>query len=465
METKKADVSVDPNYEAQRGRLRMQAQIWADLKVDPTADLFVFVGRWSEQKGIDLIADIFPSILQQYPKTQLICIGPVIDLYGKLAALKLAKLMELYPRRVFSKPEFTVLPPCIQTGAEFALIPSRDEPFGLVAVEFGRKGALGVGARVGGLGQMPGWWYTIESKSTQHLLSQFKQAIVAALECKRKDRALMRAWSAKQRFPVAQWLEGLEKLQRRSVKIHQKTKKKTRKSRIVSVAHSDSGLPTQPSPDRSDSSRPPSPDSRPVSIQMMPFPRNMSSLTVPSTPIGSSGVNTPSKVTMDSDGESFFAGSGDDSPHPSALHSRLSSVVNLCDIVGERKDFALQQVDPTFTDADGKCYAAFQKKLSKLSPSNSTTDNCIEQFLTKSERQWFDRRHNAKIGSTMFSQSNSSGTMNSSPKKQLSPPPAMDIAPEAPLPQGEKDSEKGEHHETPEFYFGENYVPPHGLRK
>jgi hypothetical protein len=43
------------------------------------------------------------------------------------------------------------------SGADFALIPSRDEPFGLVAVEFGRKGALGVGARLGGLGLMPGW--------------------------------------------------------------------------------------------------------------------------------------------------------------------------------------------------------------------------------------------------------------------------------------------------------------------
>ena len=36
-------------------------------------------------------------------------------------------------------------------------IPSRDEPFSLVAVEFGRKGALGVGSRLGGLGLMPGW--------------------------------------------------------------------------------------------------------------------------------------------------------------------------------------------------------------------------------------------------------------------------------------------------------------------
>lgn len=65
--------------------------------------------------------------------------------------------MELYPDRVCSKPEFTALPPYIFSGAEFALIPYRDEPFGLVAVEFGRKGALGVGARVGGLGNMPGY--------------------------------------------------------------------------------------------------------------------------------------------------------------------------------------------------------------------------------------------------------------------------------------------------------------------
>jgi hypothetical protein len=36
---------------------------------------------------------------------------------------------------VFSKPEFTTLPPYLFSGADFALIPSHDEPFGLVAVE------------------------------------------------------------------------------------------------------------------------------------------------------------------------------------------------------------------------------------------------------------------------------------------------------------------------------------------
>lgn len=141
------EVTVDLEFEASRGALKKQAQEWAGLKVDPDAQLFVFVGRWSMQKGVDLIADIFPSVLDAHPKVQLMCIGPVIDLYGRFAALKLNRLMELYPGRVYSKPEFTALPPFIFSGAEFALIPSRDEPFGLVAVEFGRKGALGVGSR------------------------------------------------------------------------------------------------------------------------------------------------------------------------------------------------------------------------------------------------------------------------------------------------------------------------------
>jgi alpha-1,3-glucan synthase len=150
-----------------------------------------------------LIADVFPSVLERHPKAQLICIGPTVDLYGKFAALKLDEIMKIYPGRVYSKPEYTAVPPFIFTGAEFALIPSRDEPFGLVAVEFGRKGALGVGARVGGLGSLPGWWYTVESTTTKHLHQQFKKSIEDAVASKTEMRAMMRAQSAIQRFPVA----------------------------------------------------------------------------------------------------------------------------------------------------------------------------------------------------------------------------------------------------------------------
>ncbi|KUL82805.1 hypothetical protein ZTR_09604 [Talaromyces verruculosus] len=155
------EAEVDPAFESMRSDMKSEAQKWAGLKHNPDAELFIFVGRWYMQKGIDLIADVFPSIMENSPPTQLICVGPVIDLYGRFAAIKLSKMMDMYPGRVFSRPQFTALPPCIFSGADFALIPSRDEPFGLVAVEFGRKGTLGVGSRVGGLGQMPGWWYTM----------------------------------------------------------------------------------------------------------------------------------------------------------------------------------------------------------------------------------------------------------------------------------------------------------------
>ena len=65
--------------------------------------------------------------------------------------------MEIYPDRVFFKPEFAALTSYLLRGAGIALIPSRDEPLGLVAVGLCRMGALGVGSRLGGLGLMPGW--------------------------------------------------------------------------------------------------------------------------------------------------------------------------------------------------------------------------------------------------------------------------------------------------------------------
>jgi len=53
---------------------------------------------------------------------QLVTVGPVVNLYGKFTAEKLNRLTELYPDRVYSKPEFTALPPYLFSGADFALI-------------------------------------------------------------------------------------------------------------------------------------------------------------------------------------------------------------------------------------------------------------------------------------------------------------------------------------------------------
>lgn len=55
-------VQIDEAAEAARPELKRQAQEWAGIKQDPDSDLFVFVGRWSKQKGVDLIADVMPSL-------------------------------------------------------------------------------------------------------------------------------------------------------------------------------------------------------------------------------------------------------------------------------------------------------------------------------------------------------------------------------------------------------------------
>ncbi|CAN8098405.1 unnamed protein product [Discula destructiva] len=471
----KEGITVDQAFEAARGDLRVKAQEWAGLEIDPTAELFVFVGRWSLQKGVDLIADIFPSILEKYPKTQLIAVGPVIDLYGKFAALKLAKLMEKYPKRVFSKPEFTQLPPYIFSGAEFALIPSRDEPFGLVAVEFGRKGALGVGARVGGLGQMPGFWFTVESMTPAHLLDQFQHAMTQALKCKPAKRALMRAWSAKQRFPVKQWIHQIDCLYDESIRISYKEAAKGKKnltSRSAVSLNTYSNDAYQP--DTPGGSRPSTPGlkveiSSPALVRSSlmhhqspegsPHPSSglmspgLMSPGLPSpglAPGGARGsymstMSTASQDNLASGGlmtpkfpwknlepgsrastasfDSFAMRAQDESgmptspgfanddnrdsvaglplPKPSfyqAGGNRNSSQLSLSDVVGERHDMKLQKVDLSFTDANGEFYAEFEDMLASITAKNSHTELCIEEFLKKSEKEWFKRYRNAKLG-------------------------------------------------------------------
>ncbi|KAL8801672.1 MAG: hypothetical protein Q9182_004309 [Xanthomendoza sp. 2 TL-2023] len=70
---------------------------------------------------------------------------------------------------------------------------------------------------------MPGWWFTVESTTTKHLLRQFKAAIRAALASKQSARARMRARSALQRFPVAHWKELLATMHETAIKVNQKS--------------------------------------------------------------------------------------------------------------------------------------------------------------------------------------------------------------------------------------------------
>lgn len=549
------NISVDQVYESGRAGLKRQAQEWAGLEQRQDADLFVFVGRWSLQKGIDLIADVFPNVLEQYPHTQLICVGPTIDLYGKFAALKLDVMMKKYPGRVYSKPEFTALPPFIFSGAEFALIPSRDEPFGLVAVEFGRKGALGVGSRVGGLGQMPGWWYTIESTGSKHQLHQFKMAISGALKSDYETRATMRARSAKQRFPVAQWKEDLGILQSTSIKIHKKMMERitARRMGLDTGSATSSGWTTPNLPGwmtpRSGFATPTGASTPRIQtpVHSRPGTRNTSPVrsgtTTPSrdpslslgmrhgpghSPPGSlsTGRSQPSLsrssrrnsseedegrgrgrlpsiedveeiITTDraeeakrrsrigvitTDTFNFELRDGTSRSNEPAMPSRtaqdsyfspahgpssaetpsaqsypflaqphtpmrgdfgsLPQTPLATESVMDEKQGAKQELMPFFNDSTGLYYKTFEKKLEALNGKNSESQLCIEDYLEKSEKQWFGRLHTAKM------------TFNGTPG-----------ASKAVTPSGSIYDGLDTNEDMAQFLLPDNYAPPTGLRR
>ena len=73
---------------------------------------------------------------------------------------------------------------------------------------------------------MPGWWYTIESTTTKHLINQFEHACREALSSDRTTREIMRAISAKQRFPVIEWIRRLDKLQNTAIKMCDRSKRR-----------------------------------------------------------------------------------------------------------------------------------------------------------------------------------------------------------------------------------------------
>lgn len=501
------------------------------------------------QKGIDLIADVMPAVLEANEHVQLICVGPVIDLYGRFAALKLDVMMNKYPGRVFSKPEFTALPPFIFSGAEFALIPSRDEPFGLVAVEFGRKGALGIGARVGGLGQMPGWWFTVESTTTSHMHHQFKTAIKSALASKLETRQIMRARSAKQRFPVDQWITELEKLQSTSIHIHDREASKalgrpkssrhlstmsgfstpkfpgTRASSIMDVAPGEAVQlstlkPIRHSGDSRPSSRglPDGSEGRGGSLSPGPYNKghqsgfmlappgdndseygdSISDIT-PGTRRGSTHIHedylghdnasldspmfppdmgirtpgspgTPGSIRSPSQSDYFL-----EPPRPGfGDFKRPSSTLSLSTIVGDKKDFNLQKVDPDFTDSKGAYYKAFEEKLQKLSAGNSEDTLCIEEYLVKSERQWYGQFKAAKLGhfssastqklGTFANMSTTSLGFGSRSRSRASSVGSASRSGDGPPAMTEAEMNQLNADEKDQWLLGDDYKPPTGIR-
>jgi hypothetical protein len=105
----------------------------------------------------------------------------------------------------------------------------------------------------------------------------------------------------------------------------------------------------------------------------------------------------------------YFARSGASTPVPSAgsedgllgrrdARASMMSLVSVDDITKEKQNYNLQKVDPFFTDANNEYAVKFEKKLADLNSKNSEDQLCIEEFLEKSEKDWFNRYRDVKLG-------------------------------------------------------------------
>ena len=117
-----------------------------NLAVDAKKPILAVSGRLDMQKGLDLLVEVLPFLLEEYP-IQFIAMGS-----GDNALREQFELLEKkYPKQVATHlmANFT-LPRKIYSGADMFILPSRYEPGGIVIMEAMRYGCVPVVRATGG---------------------------------------------------------------------------------------------------------------------------------------------------------------------------------------------------------------------------------------------------------------------------------------------------------------------------
>ncbi|CAK9048525.1 unnamed protein product [Durusdinium trenchii] len=185
------------------------------LEVNPNARLFVSLGRLVRQKGVDLIADVADWLLSNFADAQLILVGPVGDGFGHYAATKLEAMKEngrhagrLHVHIQFMRDKDVLKD--MKLGADFCLMPSRDEPFGYVDIEFAWHGALLVGAQAGGLGKVPGFYFLAQNRENlDRLRRELRTAVTRAMKADLDQLHRMAEEAISCTFPLDVWQRRL----------------------------------------------------------------------------------------------------------------------------------------------------------------------------------------------------------------------------------------------------------------
>ena len=137
--------------------------------------------------------------------------------------------------------------------------------------------------------------------------------------------------------------------------------------------------------------------------------------------------------------------------NPSSLP--IDPTLSLGTVLQGKKDYKLQSVDPFFTDPTGLYYHAYEQKLETLNGKTSEGPLCVEEYLVKSEKDWFNRFRSVKMGKSAAS------TPASSVFRMRRDSPAGSVNS---MSQG---SDGGPDNDAEQFLLQDDYHPPTGLKK
>ncbi|MCX7836256.1 MAG: glycogen synthase GlgA [bacterium] len=127
-------------------RCKLMLQVELNLQNNVEIPMFGMIGRLTEQKGIDLIIDAIPSILEQ--GAQVVILGVGDDKYHQ----QLQQLYEKYQGKMHLAIRFDdELAHKIEAASDFFLMPSRFEPCGLNQMYSLRYGTIPIVHSIGGL--------------------------------------------------------------------------------------------------------------------------------------------------------------------------------------------------------------------------------------------------------------------------------------------------------------------------
>jgi starch synthase len=138
-----------------------------NLEQDPSVAVIAMVGRTVQQKGIDLLIEILPDLMEL--PLQLIILGSGEQKYEQT----LKHWNRLYPDRIALTLGYDeALAHLIEAGSDMFLMPSRFEPCGLNQMYSQRYGTVPIVRRVGGLAD------TVEDTTLDTLIKACASGIV-----------------------------------------------------------------------------------------------------------------------------------------------------------------------------------------------------------------------------------------------------------------------------------------------